>query len=79
MIISMTKTMVKVTFDEDPNEFLFQEYQTPSLSDYVQTLSSVMDQMPEEKQEEAFQFTGKANKDDYTFSDGHRFAGTVRF
>lgn len=75
----MAKTLVKVTFGYDNNNFPFGEYKTPSLSDYARTLSSVMDRMPEEKKEEAFQFTGKSNKDDYTFSDGHHFAGTVRF
>lgn len=79
----MTRTKVTVTFGEDNmynnNDFPFQEYKTPSLSDYAMTLSSVMDRMPEEEKNEAFQFTEKANKNDYTFSDGHRFAGTIRF
>ncbi|MFN2938466.1 hypothetical protein ACKX2D_05385 [Lachnospiraceae bacterium YH-ros2226] len=52
---------------------------TPGLSDYAGTFSSVMDRMSEQEKEDAFQFTGKASKDDYTFSDGHRFAGTIRF
>lgn len=75
----MAKTIVKVTFGYDNNNFPFGEYKTPSLSDYAGTLSSVMDRMPKEKQEDAFQFAGKASKDDYSFSDSHRFAGTIRF
>ncbi|MFN2926561.1 hypothetical protein ACKX2L_06500 [Lachnospiraceae bacterium YH-ros2228] len=75
----MARTMVKVTFDYDNNNFPFGEYKTPGLSDYAGTFSSVMDRMSEQEKEDAFQFTGKASKDDYTFSDGHRFAGTIRF
>ena len=71
-----TKTQVKVTFGEDSmynkNKVSFQEYKAPSFSDYMAALSSVMDEMPEKEKEEAFQFTEKASKGDYTY------AGTVR-
>lgn len=75
----MARTMVKVTFGYDNNNFPFGEYKTPSLSDYEKMLFSVMDRMSEKDKKEAFSFTGKASKDDYTFSDGHRYAGTIRF
>lgn len=81
--MAKTKTQVKVTFGEDSmynkNEFPFQEYKAPDFSDYMAALSSVMDQMPEKEKEEAFQYTAKVNKSDYSFSDDHYYAGTVRF